>query len=145
MLNKIITICLFLFANCFKVYSDSFYDRINLEGNIPSGTEKVGGIKNSNTDSLESMQKNPFKDRLSIFVKGGIKLDDFHDYEIRYGQYWGLQLNGLIDSSWGLQHEFDYWKSTYKRDDKSGNVYSYGYIISLLSILNTINFIQEYL
>ncbi len=131
MLNKIIAVCVFLISNCFAVYPDSFYDDNICGCNNLSNAEKVEEVKNSKTDSTETIRKNPFKDKLSIFVKWGIKLDDFHKYQIRHSNYFGIQFNSILGSSWGVQHELDYWKADYKHNNISGEVTSLSYILSL--------------
>ncbi len=131
MLNKIIAVCVFLISNCFAVYPDSFYDDNICGCNNLSNAEKVEEVKNSNTDSTETIRKNPFKDKLSIFVKWGIKLDDFHKYQIRHSNYFGIQFNHMMDKNWGLQLEIDYWEADYKLDNIDGEVTSLSYILSL--------------
>jgi len=131
MLRKIIIVCLLISANYFADSPANSDVGGNFDGNNFSQNEKSDRVKCSYADSLVSIRKNPFMDRLSIFVKWGIKLDDFHKYQIQHSHYFGIQFNHLMDRNWGLQLEIDYWKADYEHYNIIGEVTSLSYIFSL--------------
>ncbi|MCX6149307.1 MAG: hypothetical protein NTX22_02140 [Ignavibacteriales bacterium] len=59
-------------------------------------------------NSVDTVKITLTEKQYGISIKGGIKLRDKHDYDIKSGPNLGLQFYVPIDNGWSIQHELDY-------------------------------------